>query len=71
MRKGLIVELHPQRGYGFVKEQLSGAMFRFNTAELADQLQVHEQVVFNLLELDPGNMAVNIRKSNTIKQTAG
>ncbi len=71
MRKGLIVEIYPQKGYGFVKEKLSGAIFRFNTAELADQLQVHEQVVFNLLELDPGKMAVNIRKPNTIKQTTG
>ncbi|MDD4373131.1 MAG: hypothetical protein PHG67_04370 [Bacteroidales bacterium] len=68
MHKGLIIEIHLNKGYGFVKELMSGTIFRFNTAELTDPYRIHDQVFFNLIELEPGKLAVNLRKLSVVNQ---
>ena len=60
MRQGIIVEINHEQGYGFIKEMDQGFYIRFNTADLAENLSQHASVVFSILDLDPGRMAVNI-----------
>ncbi len=64
MKKGKVIEIHPDRGYGFVKEHVTGLFFRFNTTDLFDQINENETVVFSLIELDPGRIAINLRRTN-------
>jgi CspA family cold shock protein len=70
MRIGTIKELHNQKGYGFVKEQNTGYLYRFNVTDLHDQISINDSVEFNLIELDPGRVAVNLRKVKSHKQLA-
>ncbi|MBG0783347.1 MAG: hypothetical protein H0S84_13860 [Bacteroidales bacterium] len=63
MRKGKVIEIHPERGYGFVKEHTTGLYFRFNTSDLFDQITENEFVTFSLIELDPGKLAINLRRT--------
>ena len=70
MRKGKVIEIHPERGYGFVKEQTTGSYFRFNTSDLFDQIAENEIVVFSLIELNPGKLAINLRRTIAEQQNA-
>ena len=71
MRIGTIIELHNQKGYGFVKEQNTGFVYRFNVTDLYDQISIYDSVEFSVIELDPGRLAVNLRKVKSYKQLAG
>jgi cold shock CspA family protein len=70
MRKGKVIEIHPERGYGFVKEQTTGLFFHFNTSDLFDHIAENEIVVFSLIELDPGKLAINLRRTIAEQQNA-
>jgi len=70
MRIGTIMELHNQKGYGFVKEQNTGYFYRFNVTDLHDQISIYDSVEFSVIELDPGRVAVNLRKVKSHKQLA-
>lgn len=61
--KGIVVEINKRMGYGFVRELDSGQHFRFDIEETNDHLIPETKVVFRVIDLDPGKMAVNIQLS--------
>ncbi|MDA3942336.1 MAG: hypothetical protein PF694_02210 [Bacteroidetes bacterium] len=62
MKKGKIIEIYTHKGYGFVKEIASGIVLPFNTADLYEPISQNEDVVFNMVDLDPGKLAINLKK---------
>jgi len=61
MLKGIIIELSHKKGYGFVKEAESGKLLRFDLQDLQEDLQLFQWIEFNVVDLDPGKQAINIR----------
>lgn len=59
--KGIIVEINKRMGYGFVKELDSDQYFRFDIEDTHDHLFPETKVVFRVIDLDPGKIAVNIQ----------
>lgn len=61
MATGRIAEVNLEKGFGFVKEDQTGKMIRFNTDEIPVDLKPNARVKFNIIELDMGSIAVNFR----------
>jgi|GEM_PF-3358970 cold shock CspA family protein len=59
MATGRISEVNNEKGYGFVQEDQTGKMIRFNTDDVPEGLKPDVRVKFNVIDLDPGNIAVN------------
>ncbi len=70
MRKGIIAEINHRQGYGFIIEQEQGYHIRFNTQDLAENYALKDEVVFSILDLDPGRIAVNISRPSEKQQKA-
>lgn len=70
MPKGIVIEINRDKGYGFIKENENGFFIRFNTSDLSAKLIPQDEVVYSILDLDPGKIAVNIRPANEQQQKA-
>jgi cold shock CspA family protein len=60
MATGTITELNAEKGFGFVKEDQTGRMIRFNTEEIPTGISSNARVKFSIIDLDPGSLAVNL-----------
>ncbi|MDP3464086.1 MAG: hypothetical protein Q8S18_14945 [Bacteroidales bacterium] len=56
---GRIKEMLPERGFGFVKDETSGNLIRFNTEEIPVGITQDTIVKFTIVDLDPGSIAIN------------
>ncbi len=61
MATGIIIELSYKKGYGFLREIRSGKILRFDLSDQNEGLVKNRMVEFNVLELDPGALAINLR----------
>ena len=62
MPSGIVAELSLSKGYGFILDSDSGTYIRFDIQTLLDEVFLHDMVNYNIVELYPGKMAVNVRK---------
>jgi len=62
MLQGKVAEIRYERGYGFVKEALSGQLIRFNIGTNERDLNINDRIEFRVIDLDPGKEAFVIRK---------
>lgn len=62
MPTGIVAELSPSKGYGFVLDSESGSYIRFDIQALTEEVILLDKVNYNIVELYPGRVAVNIRK---------
>jgi hypothetical protein len=60
MAIGRIKEMLPERGFGFVLEELTGNLIRFNTEEIPAGITHNTLVKFTIVDLDPGCIAINL-----------
>jgi cold shock CspA family protein len=66
MPQGIIEEISPAKGYGFIVDSESKVFIRFDVHGLSEELAIHDHVSYTLVELYPGRMAVNLKKINVI-----
>lgn len=64
MPSGIVAELSPSKGYGFVLDSESGTFVRFDIQVLSEEIMLQDKVSFSVVELYPGRVAVNIRKQS-------
>lgn len=64
MPTGIVAELSPSKGYGFVLDSESGTFVRFDIQVLPKEIMLHDKVSFSIVELYPGRVAVNIRRQS-------
>jgi cold shock CspA family protein len=60
MATGIITEFNAEKGFGFVREDQTGRMIRFNTDEIPAEISSNARVRFTVIDLDPGSLAVNL-----------
>lgn len=61
MLKGTIIELSYQKGYGFLKELGTNRILRFDLSDQNEGFTADQQIEYNVLDLDPGKMAINLK----------
>jgi cold shock CspA family protein len=66
MPSGIVAELSPSKGYGFVLDSESGSYIRFDIQALAEEVMLLDKVNYSIVELYPGRVAVNIRRQYQI-----
>ncbi len=67
MSKGTIIELSYKKGYGFLKELGTNRILRFDLADQNEGFMTDQQIEFNVIDLDPGKIAINLRASTREK----
>ena len=64
MATGMIIELSINKGYGFLKEDQTGRIIRFDINGKEDDFQLSQPIEFNIIDLEPGKLAINLRPSS-------
>ncbi len=62
MPSGIVAEISPAKGYGFVEDSESSAYIRFDLQSVIEEVNVQDYVSYTVVELYPGRMAVNLKK---------
>lgn len=61
MAVGFIKEISSSKGYGFITDESTGMLVRFNVSEITEDLDIEEKICFIVIDLDPGKMAINLK----------
>lgn len=62
MPSGIITEISPAKGYGFIEDGESRAYIRFDLQSVIEEVGLRDYVSYTVVELYPGRMAVNLKK---------
>lgn len=61
MRNGTVKFFNESKGYGFIKEEVSGKEYFVHVSGLKDEIRENDEVTFDLQEGKKGLNACNVR----------